>query len=58
MNPAFEQLSAVQILRMYKTVIVMWNAQADEHSQWADLGEDEKIAFAMVCAVGWGGLNP
>lgn len=25
----------------------LWSAQADEHNQWDDLGEDEKIEFAV-----------
>lgn len=27
-----------------------WNAQADEHNQWDELGEDEKIEWAVACA--------
>lgn len=34
----------------YQQVVASWNAQADEHNQWAELGEDEKIEWAMACA--------
>lgn len=30
----------------YEQVTHAWNAQADEHNQWDDLGEDEKIEWA------------
>lgn len=30
----------------YEQVTQAWNAQADEHNQWDDLGEDEKIEWA------------
>jgi len=26
-----------------KPNIAAWNAQADEHNQWSELGEDEKV---------------
>ena len=28
-------------------IIDSWNAQADEYNQWDDLGEDEKLDWAM-----------
>lgn len=28
-------------------IIDSWNAQADEYNQWDDLGEDEKLEWAM-----------
>lgn len=28
-------------------IIAAWNAQADEFNQWDELGEDEKLAWAM-----------
>ena len=31
-------------------VIAAWNKQADEFNFWQNLGEDEKIEFAMKCA--------
>ncbi|MGH7745430.1 MAG: DUF551 domain-containing protein [Candidatus Dormibacteria bacterium] len=34
----------------YNKVIDQWNAQADEYNQWDELGEDEKIEFALTCA--------
>lgn len=34
----------------YQQVAASWNAQADEHNQWAELGEDEKIEWAVACA--------
>lgn len=30
-------------------IIARWNAQADEHNQWDELGEDEKIEWAFAC---------
>jgi len=33
---------------VYKKVKDAWNNQADEHNQWDNLGEDEKVAFASV----------
>lgn len=33
----------------YQQVIAAWNAQADEYNQWDDLGEDEKIEWALKC---------
>ena len=29
----------------------VWNAQADEHNQWDELGEDEKVEWAAAYAV-------
>jgi hypothetical protein len=34
----------------YEQVIASWNAQADEYNQWGELGEDEKIEWALKCA--------
>ena len=34
----------------YQQVIAAWNAQADGHNQWSELGEDEKVEWAVVCA--------
>ena len=34
----------------YQKVVAAWNAQADEHNQWGELGEDEKIEWAVACA--------
>ena len=34
----------------YQQVIAAWNAQADEHNQWSELGEDEKVEWAVACA--------
>lgn len=34
----------------YDQVVAAWNAQADEHNQWGELGEDEKIEWAVACA--------
>ena len=34
----------------YQQIVASWNAQADEYNQWDDLGEDEKIEWAMACA--------
>ena len=28
-------------------LIELWNSQADEFNQWDNLGEDEKLIFAM-----------
>lgn len=30
-------------------IIARWNAQADEHNQWDELGEDEKVEWAFSC---------
>ncbi len=30
-------------------IIARWNAQADEHNQWDELGEDEKLEWAFAC---------
>ena len=35
----------------YQQVVASWNAQADEHNQWGDLGEDEKIEWAFSLAL-------
>lgn len=35
----------------YQEIVAAWNAQADEHNQWDDLGEDEKIEWAAEYAV-------
>ena len=31
----------------YEDIISAWNNQADKHNQWPDLGEDEKLEWAM-----------
>lgn len=31
----------------YEDIIAAWNNQADKHNQWPDLGEDEKLEWAM-----------
>lgn len=36
----------------YERIMAAWNAQADEHNQWDELGEDEKIEWAVKCAHG------
>ena len=35
----------------YDEIRHAWNAQADEHNQWGELGEDEKIEWAARVAV-------
>jgi hypothetical protein len=32
---------------LYKMVVDGWNKQADGYNQWPDLGEDEKIEWAV-----------
>ena len=34
----------------YEQVIAAWNAQADKYNHWGELGEDEKIEWAVACA--------
>lgn len=34
----------------YNEIKAAWNAQADEHNQWDELGEDEKIEWAFAFA--------
>ena len=34
----------------YDEIRTAWNAQADEHNQWEELGEDEKIEWAALHA--------
>lgn len=34
----------------YDEIRTAWNAQADEHNQWDELGEDEKIEWAASSA--------
>src|SRR5574344_2312410 len=34
----------------YDEIKAAWNAQADEHNQWDDLGEDEKVEWAARLA--------
>lgn len=34
----------------YQQVVAAWNAQADETNRWDNLGEDEKIEWALKCA--------
>lgn len=31
----------------YEDIIAAWNNQADKHNQWSDLGEDEKLEWAI-----------
>ena len=31
-------------------IISAWNAQADDHNQWCELGEDEKLEWAYSLA--------
>lgn len=33
-----------------KELADLWNAQADEHNQWSDLGLDEKLEWATEVA--------
>ena len=40
----------------YQEIVASWNAQADEYNQWDDLGEDEKIEWAVKYAVMQSGL--
>lgn len=44
-------------LPSYREVIDKWNKQADEYNQWDELGEDEKIEWAMRVALGEVGEN-
>lgn len=39
-------------LPSYREVVDLWNKQADEYNQWDELGEDEKIKWAMRVALG------
>ena len=34
----------------YERIVAAWNTQADDYNQWDDLGEDEKIEWAVECA--------
>lgn len=34
----------------YQQIVASWNARADHCNQWANLGEDEKIEWAVECA--------
>ena len=34
----------------YDEIKLAWNAQADEHNQWNELGEDEKVEWAAIHA--------
>ena len=34
----------------YDEIKNVWNAQADEHNQWDELGEDEKVEWAAIHA--------
>ena len=38
-------------LPSYSEVVDLWNKQADEYNQWDELGEDEKIEWAMRVAI-------
>lgn len=33
----------------YDQIVAAWNAQADDYNQWDELGEDEKIEWAVEC---------
>lgn len=33
----------------YDQIVAVWNAQADDYNQWDELGEDEKIEWAVEC---------
>ena len=39
-----------QVAPTYQQVVDAWNAQASETNQWDNLGEDEKIEWAVACA--------
>ena len=32
---------------MYDRIVNSWNIQADKYNQWSELGEDEKIEYAV-----------
>ena len=49
-TPQPTQAQAGVVPPTYEQVIAAWNAQADEHNQWGDLGEGEKIEWAVACA--------
>ena len=36
----------------YDDIKTAWNAQADEHNQWDELGEDEKVEWAARFGAG------
>lgn len=47
MNETTEAL----VLPSYREVVDKWNQQADAYNQWDELGEDEKIEWAMRVAI-------
>lgn len=47
---AAQQEAQEQVALSYRHVVEAWNAQADEHNQWDNLGEDEKIEWAVKFA--------
>ena len=42
----------------YDEIKLAWNAQADEHNQWDELGEDEKVEWAFDCGAGLSMATP
>ncbi len=42
------QAAPLAVVPTYDQVVSAWNAQADEHNQWGELGEDEKIEWAAA----------
>jgi len=40
-------MSPAEWLMNYEDIIAAWNNQADKHNQWPNLGEDEKLEWAM-----------
>ena len=42
----------------YEEIKDAWNAQADEHNQWDELGEDEKVEWAFDCGAGLSMATP
>ena len=58
MKPTLTGITSTKIFLAHHEVVAAWSAQADENNQWDDLGEDEKITFAMLCALCWKGLQP
>ena len=35
----------------YNEIKLAWNAQADKHNQWGELGEDEKVEWAVAYVI-------
>ena len=42
----------------YNEIKAAWNAQADEHNQWDELSEVEKIEWAFACAANLSAAAP